>query len=615
MKKLFYIEHFYAFIPIYLLVLAPTTVHAQDYKDQQELDTQREQLVISIKQGQIDSGLEQLKQLQQQRPQDQKLLADYLLLSLQHHQFTEQDQALLSQIKFEDFPQYAQIPLVKGLRDLKKFSHALTLTHGFIGSAYTQKIETKAQVEQRHNLELLKEILLAESQQKDLAIKALKNIDLSQFDVDQAIQVAYANRLVGQPIQSLSIIQRAQQSSPNSPKIQAEYANVLLDLGANQQALNWIEQHPELNADKGLQQKVVLGQFSEKIRDAIKNQKYLSRQGETDLKSFIQLDHVLLGADALKIHFPSNTPLYNRFQYEYIYALSYRGRYQDALSTALSLNVKLEQMPAYVRHAIADAYLALKKPAQAEALYQSLRTEKNYADMNVYNSLYYALIDQEKYKAANQLIQQVDKLIPTFQYSLAKGVDKRVHPDRAEYLGLTEYAYAYANQLNLAEKNLKQMVEKSPNNEDYLNALVRVQRWRDLPETAQQTLNRLNGLEPQSKITRINQMQNDQALGDIRAWRAQSEQLYQSFPTDSSVIKSRKELLDRDRFSMSHDTRFSKSEANQDQVLESLKGSKDIESMTRLNTPWFSDNYRAFVQYNDRMGDYRDGKFTINVLG
>ncbi|NHC02197.1 poly-beta-1,6 N-acetyl-D-glucosamine export porin PgaA [Acinetobacter sp. 187] len=615
MKNSYYLEKFYAFIPISLLILTPEVVFAQNSKDQKEFDHKRENIVVAIKQGQVASGLQQLKFLHQQQPQDQKVLADYLLLSLQNHYFKSEDDKLLSHIQSSTFPQYAHIPLIKGLRDLKQFTEALRLTDAFIAVTPTQAVVVKEQVNHLRDLKLLRALLLAENQQKDLAKAQLKDVATDQLNLDQLIQLSYAYRLVGQPIYSLTLMQRAQQTAPNAAKVQAEYANVLLALGANQQAMSMLKQQPESNVDQGVQQQAVLAEFSENIRDAIKNQKYLSRQGETDLSSFQQLDQVLAQAESVRKQFPIGTPLYNRFQYEYIYALSYRGRHQEAIDTATAFNLGVDQMPAYVRHAIADAYLAQKKPAQAERLYRSLLTEKNYADMNLYSALYYALIDQEKYQQANQFIQQVDKLIPTFQYSFAKGVDKRVHPDRADYLGLKETAHAYANQLNLAENNLKDMTEKSPNNEDYLNALVRVQRWRELPETAQATLSRLNGLEPKSKTTKINQMQNDQALGDIQAWREQAEQLHLFYPTDSSVIKSRKELFDRNRFSISHDTRFSKSEANQDQVLETLKGSKDIESSTRINSPWFSDNYRAFAQYDDRMGDYRDGKIHDQRIG
>ncbi len=41
--------------------------------------------------------------------------------------------------------------------------------------------------------------------------------------------------------------------------------------------------------------------------------------------------------------------------------------------------------------------------------------------MTVYTGLYYSYIEQEKYKEAEQLLAEVDRLIPTYKYSQAKG--------------------------------------------------------------------------------------------------------------------------------------------------------------------------------------------------
>lgn len=58
-----------------VLVGLPTIVGAT------ELDQQREQSILLIRSGQVDTGLQQLKHLLEQYPQDQKLIADYVLSS------------------------------------------------------------------------------------------------------------------------------------------------------------------------------------------------------------------------------------------------------------------------------------------------------------------------------------------------------------------------------------------------------------------------------------------------------------------------------------------------------------------------------------------------------
>ncbi len=71
-----------------------------------------------------------------------------------------------------------------------------------------------------------------------------------------------------------------------------------------------------------------------------------------------------------------NNPNYLRFHYDYLYALDFRGRSKEVIENFTQLNIPLEKLPAYVRHAIADSYLAEQKPKQAELAYKTLLNEK-----------------------------------------------------------------------------------------------------------------------------------------------------------------------------------------------------------------------------------------------
>ena len=121
------------------------------------------------------------------------------------------------------------------------------------------------------------------------------------------------------------------------------------------------------------------------------------------------------------------------------------------------------------------------------------------------------------------------------------------------------------------------------------------------------TISRLNGIDPIAKDTRINEMQNAQALGDIPTWRKITQNLVQYYPDDSGVIKSRKELEDRNRATISHSTTWGQSKADGRDTVSGQNGLKDREMETRLNSPWIKDNYRLFAWHQDRYGEYRFG--------
>ena len=102
-------------------------------------------------------------------------------------------------------------------------------------------------------------------------------------------------------------------------------------------------------------------------------------------------------------------------------------------------------------------------------------------------------------------------------------------------------------------------------------------------------------------------MQNAQALGDIPTWRKTTQNLVQYYPDDSGVIKSRKELEDRNRATISHSTTWGQSKADGRDTVSGQNGLKDREMETRLNSPWINDNYRLFAWHQDRYGEYRFG--------
>ena len=570
-------------------------------------DFLREKAVSQIKNGQTVQGLTTLESLLQQYPDQQLILADYLLSASSIQALPQATLIDLTQrIQPKLFPEYAQLVTVKLLRDQKQFAAALALLDKF----EIYQLHNKVQVT------ILKAALLAENKQPTEAAKQLKNLDTTQMNAEQLALAAYVYRLLQQYTYALQVIQLAYTQQPNNEAIQYEYLNILVALGSYEMATAFSEKHHLSNSHQNFIWLNRIGRFSQNVNEAIKQQKYLSSRAENDSTSFAQLDQVLEQAEQIAQQIPADQAIFNRFYYDYLYALNYRGKTQQLLYILKQVALApIEQMPAYTRHAIANTYLANQQPAEAERIYRSLLTEKNYPDISLYTSLYYALIEQEKYKDANTLIHVIDELIPTYEYSEAKGVDKSVHADRNEYLSLLALNMAYRNRLDLSEQYLNNTVAKAPNNAQFLNDLAKIQRWREKPRQAQHTIELLNGLQPQSKYTRINAMQNHQALGDIQAWQQQTQALIKDYPSDSSIIKSHKELNDRNHASMSHASRFSHSRSEQNQLLQSLKGTRDRESNTTLYSPWLADNYRILLEHQDTWGKYADGDLQEQRFG
>ncbi|OTU38145.1 poly-beta-1,6 N-acetyl-D-glucosamine export porin PgaA [Acinetobacter pittii] len=559
-----------------------------------QVDELREQAIHTYKTGQTQQAILKLDQLLNKYPHDQKLLADYLVVMSSEKKDLLTFSQHLANINYVTFPEYGQLPLIRNLRDFKHFKDAIEWSNKF-------------NIHKTSDGQILLAVLYAEAQDPVNAKVHLTSIKNKNLTAQQFVQIAYAYRLINSPVDALSVIEQAYQQQPNSFAVLQEYSYDLAAVGSYKKAQQLLLASDKNAQTEALQHWLKVSEFSQRVNNAITRYKYLNREGMSDSEGFAELDAVLKQGEQIQPLIQPSDSNYLRFHYDYLYALDFRGRSRTVLDEFTKLNVPLEKLPAYVRHAIADSYLAERQPQQAELAFKTLLTEKNYSDMTVYTGLYYSYIEQEKYKQAEQLLNDVDRLIPTYKYSQAKGVDKSSHPDRDDYIALQGMHLAYANHLDKSEKHFQKQVDLAPANQGLINNLARVERWRDKPLQAKQTIDRLNGLTPVAKDTRINQMQNAQALGNIPEWRKSTESLLQYYPEDSGVVKSRKELDDRDRATISHSTTWGQSKAEKSDSVSGQNGLKDREIETRINSPWIKDNYRLFAWHQDRYGEYRFG--------
>ncbi len=559
-----------------------------------QVDELREQAIHTYKTGQTQQAILKLDQLLNKYPHDQKLLADYLVVMSSEKKDLLTFSQHLANINYVTFPEYGQLPLIRNLRDFKHFKDAIEWSNKF-------------NIHKTSDGQILLAVLYAEAQDPVNAKVHLTSIKNKNLTAEQFVQIAYAYRLINSPVDALSVIEQAYQQQPNSFAVLQEYSYDLAAVGSYKKAQQLLLASDKNAQTEALQHWLKVSEFSQRVNNAITRYKYLNREGMSDSEGFAELDAVLKQGEQIQPLIQPSDSNYLRFHYDYLYALDFRGRSRTVLDEFTKLNVPLEKLPAYVRHAIGDSYLAERQPQQAELAFKTLLTEKNYSDMTVYTGLYYSYIEQEKYKQAEQLLNDVDRLIPTYKYSQAKGVDKSSHPDRDDYIALQGMHLAYANHLDKSEKHFQKQVDLAPANQGLINNLARVERWRDKPLQAKQTIDRLNGLTPVAKDTRINQMQNAQALGNIPEWRKSTESLLQYYPEDSGVVKSRKELDDRDRATISHSTTWGQSKAEKSDSVSGQNGLKDREIETRINSPWIKDNYRLFAWHQDRYGEYRFG--------
>lgn len=570
------------------------------YAEQENLNQLREQAVLQIRQGQVSDGLLHLKQLHENYPKNALILADYLLSLQQTQQFTLEHLVLIEGID-ADFPQYAQLAVLRQLRDLKQFQLGLKLAQQFqLHSSSTE-------------LTLMVALLAAEAEQPELAKQPLKQLALTQLSTDQLVSAAYAARKSGDLIHALSFASRAYQQNTNHLQAQAEYYYVLSALESSENILKYADKDQLQQKNPDLYHEIKSAYFAQKIRNESNVRDYRLYWSEKNAN--VALDQTIKDMQAYAAQLDYTRPNYKNFYYDLIYVLSAQNQNEAVLAWVKQLKLEIVDTPMYVRQAIADAYLGNRQPQQAEYWYSSLMHEPKGVNFSAYSGLYYAFIEQEKYKQAGKLLSQLDDKLATLALSEAPGSQPEVHGDRANYINLLGLHEAYSNHLNKAELYYQGLLAIAPNNANYINQLAMVQRWRNKPLQARQTLQLLQGILPVSKSTLLNEMQNAQALGEISLWRNTLTQLQQVDPEDTGVIKAARELADRDRFSLSHNSSYGRSQANGQKIAKSLQGLNDRETSTTLYSPWLQDHYRLFSQYKTQWSEYQQGEIEENRYG
>ena len=587
---------------IWAICILASTSPITYLKAADNIDQLREASVVLISTGQVEQGLDQLRTLLTQQPQNQKLIADYIVSAQAHQKLTVADLGYLQNVDVQHFPEYAWLSVIKGQRDLKQFPAAAKWDEVF----YQQSQQQQWLVWQG--------VLRAEAGQSAQAKQKLAQIKQDQLSPDYLAQMSYAYRVLNMPVEALETAELALSKQKSNIDIQEQYVLALMANSDYAQAEQYISSHGLSGVRPNLAHSVKLNEFSQRIQNAIQSQRMLTYRDQGML-AYNKLDQVIAEMQRYEAELPADQAIRRKFYYEYAYALNARQASKQTLAELQKVNLTILEMPAYVRHAAADSYLKLRQPKQAEVYYRSLLLEKNYPNYDVYAGLYYSLIEQEKFKQADQLIVQMDHLLPTFSYSAAKGVNRTTHDDRLEYLGLKGLNYAYRNEHAKAEQYFEQLLAQAPNNVSYQNDLAMIQRWREKPELSETNLSQLNGVEPIDQATRINHMQNSQALGNIQAWKAQNADLMQRMPLDTGVQLSQKELNDRNRPTIQHQTTISRSKSDSRDVLDQLKGSRERDHQTRLNSPWFYDNYRAYATHDYRWSDFDDGEVDDSRIG
>ena len=295
---------------------------------------------------------------------------------------------------------------------------------------------------------------------------------------------------------------------------------------------------------------------------------------------------------------PAST-LGQQLRQDRIVALHAMNRWPEALAEYEALLSEGAVLPAYVQHTIGQALLSLQRPEDAEKVLRAAIAQAP-QDVELNITLFYALVDQERYDEAIALI---DRLVATAAPVLRARADQSGKPNPA-YTNVrivAAMARAYADQLDEAIERLEAILSEAPGNRQAMVGLAHVYRWRGWPERAEAIYREAwspNPLENFDAEYGLAYAQLDQQ--DYESVRTAMRRLSPPYLTYYSFDDLHGYWSRHFRSEILFDARFGRSSGD-------TFGSKQYDA----NLWWFTYpwrlNYRAYVRTFDSWAEFQEG--------
>lgn len=609
--------------------------HAVPLADRTGVNQQRESAVQQAKQGQLIPAIEVLKKLHQQYPNDVKVIADLIVvqrLAGQNAAIVQLTRKNNLQAQAVQIPVYAHTAWLGALRDERQSQIAFDIARQLVDQRTKQQASTASEDRitfQNWPANMPFDLwyyttLAAEAGQTQLVqqlIPLLEN-DPQQsgsLDADQYARLAYIQRLTGLNEQAVTSSQKALILNPQQRLALEQQFAALNSLNKVSEAYQLALQHPEVFPASSVWP-VKAEWLSLNLQAALKQKEALEAQGQyqqaRDLldQNLLKLQQAL---DKLDKNQTEYLPLYN----DYLYTLRVRELMSVLVNEYQQLSVSEQfQLQPYAKRAVADAYLALGQPQQAHAIYQYLLDNLPEPDAELFIADYYALIDQEKYNQAGDLLKRLDQQFPAMpaEVSVSATDDNRVNSTtdnlinsnarktRVRVEQVLALDAAYRNRLDIAGPLLQHLVQENPDNINLANDYATILNWRGLPEASEQVVQQAYIQAPYNVGLDLTHATNARDLQHYIEWQSALAKAAQKAPQNSGVLKGQQEWQDRKRVTLQSNLNIGHSKADKP-IANSINGSRDREWYTRINSPWLDSqmigNWRIFADHQDRWAD------------
>ena len=200
-----------------------------------------------------------------------------------------------------------------------------------------------------------------------------------------------------------------------------------------------------------------------------------------------------------------------RLRIDRMAALHARMRMQELVQAYAQLLQEGVEVPVYALPSVASAYLYVRQPSQASALYTQILAAQSATlgrggdeRMSAQMGLYYASLETNAFDKATDLAKVLDAQQPIWRYP--NGVTVRTpNPNKLETQRLSALHHAQLNDWRAAQTAVADLLAKAPNNTGLLTDQAHVQRVLDLPRAAEQSLRMAQTLDARAQSVEVGQ--------------------------------------------------------------------------------------------------------------
>lgn len=554
-------------------------------------------LIQRARNGDYQPALTMLQQREQQGRADKRSRYDHMLIAswaglpkevLRLYQESAQAPSAL--------PAPVLLSVARAYRDTKDWDNALALYR--LG---------QARFPAEPSFALDEAMTLADTGQTDLAISRAQALAQAKpVSADAHLALSYIYRIKQEPYAALEQADRARSLAPNKLPVIRGHILALQQARMAQAALRTAQEHPV--AVSPAEMRELQGDYAAELSN-LASMPTRSREERFDIadKALARYENELAQWQPSDAQHAILRARIDRMQ-----ALEARSRMQDTINEYEQLIAEGITPPDYILNEVAAAYLYLRQPDKSRDLLQRALDSKiaqpeKIEQINDQTSLYYSMIEDERFNEASKLITDAQASQAT--WLSVKGVTEKVPNDAHLILEQTAaIGKQYANDLAGADKRLSAMVALAPRDVNQRVALAQIHRERTWPQLAERELKMAETLQPGNHELIAEQGQT--AL-ELQEWK-QAEILKDTTQARYPEAVSSKRLARDWEVHQKSELRVTGYLNNTSN--SPVSGNGDFGIDTVLYSPPIDYNWRGFAGGGYARGNFEEGRSTYRWM-